>query len=418
MENTPSSSNQPLSREPISREPISGEPISREPRLPVSEDVEAGPGPRHSRIFGAPINALSDGFRAAPGTGDRGSHSLVEGSSFGSACSALRAAVLTDIPAPDIRTTLRDEFEFLKQSSYRGVPGVLCIDSGRPGPSIGIGISTHGNEPSGLAASWYCRKENFLAQRLESGRVLFMLQNVAATERYFATPATDMIALHKCRLNDINFNRLPADALERDPASASEIRRLHELYPVYRELGYGLDIHSTTGISTPMIIEVSGDALQLMRGMPIETLLRGVVGVQIGKPASHFFGGVDAEIPVIGIETGCHEQPEALQRSIQCTMAFLANVGVLGSNVTTSPRAFTVFDIYGSLIHENAGMKLMRSTTGFEAVSQGELIAQSAEKDYRCPEDGHVVLGPPTIEIVPLGEEVLFYSRPKRREVL
>src|SRR5947209_1565224 len=88
------------------------------------------------------------------------------------------------VPSPD---ELRATFEMLQASSYLDVPGVLRVDSAsrHNGPIVGISACTHGNEPCGLAAIWYCLREGFLRNSLVKGSVIFMVNNLAATAEYF-----------------------------------------------------------------------------------------------------------------------------------------------------------------------------------------------------------------------------------------
>jgi len=50
---------------------------------------------------------------------------------------------------------LRRQFDFIQQSICDGVKGVWNIDSGKSGPTLGVTIHTHGNEPSGLSFLFY-----------------------------------------------------------------------------------------------------------------------------------------------------------------------------------------------------------------------------------------------------------------------
>ena len=49
----------------------------------------------------------------------------------------------------------RGIFDRLTTSTSNGVHGVMAINSGNPGPVLGITACTHGNEPSGLAVFDY-----------------------------------------------------------------------------------------------------------------------------------------------------------------------------------------------------------------------------------------------------------------------
>ena len=72
------------------------------------------------------------------------------------------------------------QFNFIKKSSYQGVNGVWKIQSGKPGPVLGITLHTHGNEPSGLAVLSHFREKFPLERHLKNGAVVFALNNILA----------------------------------------------------------------------------------------------------------------------------------------------------------------------------------------------------------------------------------------------
>ena len=88
-------------------------------------------------------------------------------------------------------------FSIIKESRYKGVAGVICLDSNKPGPVVGVTICTHGNEPCGLALVNELKKPS-------KGKVVICLNNLKATENYFlATTETEEI---ETRFIDINMN--------------------------------------------------------------------------------------------------------------------------------------------------------------------------------------------------------------------
>ena len=114
---------------------------------------------------------------------------------------------------------LKEEYYSICNSLEFGVKGIVAFDSGVAGPCVGVTMMTHGNEPSGLAALRHFRASDMI-RKLQKGKVIFVLNNVAAAEKYFA--ALDIVGQTEgarvrlsARFLDVNMNRLPADMPER-----------------------------------------------------------------------------------------------------------------------------------------------------------------------------------------------------------
>src|SRR3989344_8257828 len=226
---------------------------------------------------------------------------------------------MSNITAPTFEQ-LSSEFDFLKSSEFESVKGVLCINSGNPGPMLGITVSTHGNEPSGLAALWYLRNEFKLTDNLLRGSVFLVLNNVRATERYFAACATqDDAAKKTARFCDHNMNRLPENSLILKGDTRYEILRVQELRPVWERFEVAFDIHSTQMPSDPMIIACGGLQEDLIKGFPVSILITNIEKVQVEKPAVSFYG-VEGRIKTLAIEAGSHDNPSSFAGSIACTL--------------------------------------------------------------------------------------------------
>lgn len=81
---------------------------------------------------------------------------------------------------------LRRLLEFLqrtKNNFYDGIAGVYFSESGRPGPTVGITVATHGNEIAGIEAVERLIQSNLNAE-LTCGRVLFVINNLLAAEKF------------------------------------------------------------------------------------------------------------------------------------------------------------------------------------------------------------------------------------------
>lgn len=311
---------------------------------------------------------------------------------------------------------LAEEFLLIKNSFFLGIPGVVLFDSGIPGPCLGVTIQTHGNEPSGLAALRHFRKEN-LVRNLLKGSVMFVLNNIEASERYFETfkisdpDKQDKMKL-KARFCDVNMNRLPADTLRLLGDSRSEIVRAQKLEPIWKQFDLGLDIHTMRNTTDPMVIALGDVKSDLYRGFPVDNIIRNIENIQTGKPASAFYGehGVT---PVFGIEAGLHEEASSFELAVICVLTLLQNIGMLTSEPEVAKKIYKEYLINGSIFFPNGSYELSKEFKGYEQVEEGQLIAEGDGDPIRVQFAGHIIFGPlgrkPT---APLTDEVLFLSAP------
>jgi len=329
---------------------------------------------------------------------------------------AAPAAVSRGPGRGELFSQVKETFELLRTSTHLGVPGVLHLDSGKPGPQVGIGIMTHGNEPGGLAALKMCLRGDYLKGRITHGSVTFMLQNIAAAERFFSMPDADEADLERCRFLEENMNRLPPEIIEGTAASSVEGRRLRELLPVYAGLDFGLDIHSTSADPTGMIIQVKGDTRNLLRALPYDVVIEGIVDVQRNKPASAFFGGAGRSIPTLGIECGVHYSPEAMRSAFEATIAFIQNCGILNdepeSRPTAGPHTHKIYRVTHSVLFPNKELRLVEAFAGFPRIVKGQVLARGGGEEILSPIDGHALLGFKTLHPFNLADEAAFLSEP------
>src|SRR3989344_3131606 len=200
---------------------------------------------------------------------------------------------------------LKNTFETFTQSSYKGVLGVLKFEGTIPGQCVGITICTHGNEPSGLAAA------AFLLDYLSKNSL-----ELVADNRY-------------------------------------EIRRAQELAPIWKQFTVGLDIHSTTALTDPMIIANGGNfgaIKDLIRGFPIDILISNIDQAQIGMPAATLYGDRTKEARIFAIEAGQHEQNESFDRAAHCSLTLLQNLKMLKGVPDNRQRKLREYFIDSSII--------------------------------------------------------------------
>lgn len=308
---------------------------------------------------------------------------------------------------------LREEFRFISRSKYQGVPGVFVFDSGCKGPTVGVTIHTHGNEPSGLAALWYLRNKFRLWEKLLCGRVVFVLNNLKATSRYFR--AKSQKEKEATRFCDLNMNRLPPDMCARKMSKQYEIKRALDLLPVWQCFDAALDIHSEANVrSEPMIIEVKSDRriARLIRKFPIGLRLSDVERFQLQKPMLAFCGNPKKRIPAVGIETGSHEELSSFCVASQCVLLFIAGNGLLnyGGELPAVERISYRFN--GRILFPDSSWKLVKIFKRFEQVKRGQLLARNLEGcELRSPVSASVIFPPIGLVKANIADEVMFLAK-------
>lgn len=319
-----------------------------------------------------------------------------------------------DITVP-VLADLKDVFETIKTAEYAGIKGVLRFDSGVEGPTVGITVCTHGNEPVGLAALWHFLNNGAL-EDLRCGQVFFVLNNLKATENYFA--ATTDEEKYRSRFVDMNMNRMP-ESLEASLSDKYEIVRAQELLPVWSLFDIGMDLHSTSVASDPMMVLRHGSNFDMVRGFPVPNIISGLSNVMRDNPVMDFYGGVKQQrAQVVLLEAGCHETPEAFAVGIACVEALLGNLGLTDYDADGTLDSYDHYQICDSIFFPNESYSTTEIYPCFAPISGGDCLATGNGEDIIAEEDGHALMcfaqgKPPTLE-----EEALFISLPVERMVL
>lgn len=300
-------------------------------------------------------------------------------------------------------------FDRIRKDTYRGVPGVWRVDSGVKGPVLGITIHTHGNEPSGLAILAHFSENDRLVRMLKRGSVIFVLNNIKATERYLRARTKD--EKKASRFKDVNMNRLPRDLKQRKKDTRYEIRRARELLPIWKLFDAAIDVHSMSQKSKPFIIAIGTLPKKLVHGFPIQTIVSNIQDVMRDRSAITFYG--NGRIPSLGVETGSHEQRESFVCGVRCITALLQNMNMTDKS-TSFPRKrnYTHYRLYAPLWLHTKDAELARPYRNYERVRKGEVLALDGKRRITATKNGHVILPPVGTKPKHLGEETLFLSEP------
>lgn len=308
---------------------------------------------------------------------------------------------------------LKTIFNFIKNQNSDGINGVLEYDSGVSGKILGITMCTHGNEPVGLAILDFFIKTQ-LWTKIKNGKIIFILQNIAATREYF-----DNLFLperSKCRFYHHNYNRLPENVIDIEATNIYEFNRVKELYPFYQKFDVGFDIH-TSNDPKPMIIAGSRFHPNLVKGFPIETVITNIAKEQIGIPSFELFGGIDNDIPVFEIEAGTHESPTSFKVAIDCCIALLINMKMLEGRTVKAVDSYKEYAITDSVIFKDESYEMSKVFNYYEQLHANQILALSTNSKNSavvCKEDGHAIF-PPTKQLkkpFSLNEEQMFISKP------
>ena len=320
---------------------------------------------------------------------------------------------------------LKGVFSLISNSRYKDVKGVLKFDSNKKGPTLGITMQTHGDEPAGLAVLWNFITSN-LQLELKNGSVIFILQNIEAARGYFSLLGDSNRNQYRYTVNGVNFNRLPEDSLEMQkrvakgkklPPLAYEITRLNELYPIYEEFTHGYDIH-TSQDEIPIIIAGNKFYPELVKGFPIEIVLTNIAEAQLNLPSFSFFGGLNSNIPVFEIEAGTDEDEKSFQVAIDCSIALMRNLKMIQGETQVAVKHYKEYFISDILVLENESFELVKFFEYYERIKKGQPLAKGItngkEKIIRASTEGHAIFPPlnkKKRDLFSLTEETMFISK-------
>lgn len=283
-------------------------------------------------------------------------------------------------------------FDQLSQSSVDGILGFVTVDSGRPGPVLGITACTHGNEPSGLVAIDFLLNEFDIQKKIKKGKVVMGINNLEACRRYLSGD----FEKEACRFVDINMNRLPEnlEAIKKD-VGAYEIGRAKELLKIWRTFEVSLDIHSTKQNTPPMIINAGAKFEEdLAKGFPIKIILNNIDQIQIGKPAFAFYGSTDKQIPVIEIEAGQHESDDAFKVATETVLNLLQNLEMIDIFIEPKTPERESYIVVGSVVLPDSSYRLVREFKDFEFIPKDTLIANGEGDSIIAMGDCYTLFAP------------------------
>jgi len=282
--------------------------------------------------------------------------------------------------------------------------GLFEIDSGKPGPVVGILAHTHGNEPVGLAAIMGLLAENALADRLKVGKVLLIVNNLEAARRFYRE-AEGQTTTAAWRFVDQDMNRVP----EVLAGESYELQRLRQVLPYYQSLTHVLDLHSTSAPSEPMLIQSENAPDLSFPGVSIQ--LQGIIACLRGKPLISLCKQAAGYV----VECGSHENPESWRLAQAVSWHFLAELGLLDGPVVLSEQDLETYEIYQAVVFPNASYQLTKILESYEFLPQGMVLARGEGEPLVIKQDSYAIMPSPRLRPVHSGSEFLFLATRKER---
>lgn len=313
-------------------------------------------------------------------------------------------------------------FDTLAKSEVKGVRGVMEFQGTQPGPTLYVGLMSHGNEqvPAGLIRTLSDGRNGGI--EIVRGKVRVVMNNLEAA-----------IAGVRVLPNGINFNRLPKDILRGQnwDTKISEVARMRALHNAgHLDASAGFDAHTTIGPSEPLKIHIKGDPATF-NTVGIRDYTTGIVPLQGGTVAQgNFIGTADGDprmdddgIPVLEMEAGGpHHRSDIIESLVHGLVATLREQGMIDDGIVEieegTQHQYDVVTYQPNL--DQGGSKYRYANKGpYEAVSGGEIVAtDESENKYPhiiAPHDGNLILPPAAGQIVDPHDSDWWYSTPVQK---
>ncbi len=281
------------------------------------------------------------------------------------------------------------------RSGTDGIPYVIGIDSGRPGPHAVITGLVHGNELSGAWALIALLEQNIRPKR---GRLSLAFVNVQALQHF--NPRQPKAS----RYLDHDFNRL-WDAERLDSRERSrELDRAREIRPLIESADWLLDLHSMQHAAEPLLLSGvarKGQHLALAMGYP--RLIVADAGHDNGARMRDFGAFADASRPQTAmlVECGQHWAKSSIEIAITSCRQFLAAVDMaeapyldrLGRGPKPVPQQ--VIEVTDAMIVKKGPFRFSRAVKGLDVISKaGTIIAYDGDLPVATPYDDCVLIMP------------------------
>lgn len=289
------------------------------------------------------------------------------------------------LPHFDVELTPPDLTRWLPGNT--GVPGFWTIDSGRPGPHVGLIALMHGNELAGAIALTELLDHPI---PLACGRLTLGFANLAAFERFDPAQPT------ASRFVDEDLNRLWDIATLESGRRSKELDRARAMRPLVDTFDVVMDLHSMLWPSDPLILSglaPRGQALACAIGWPPAVVSD--VGHSSGKrlidyPA--FLG--DGHATGVLVEAGQHWQRQTVHSTRRSIDNLLHVCGLAPQpGLTITPGHLLRVTV--AITAGTNTFSFVRAFRGGEVIAQrNTLIALDGTAEIRTPYDDCMLVMP------------------------
>jgi predicted deacylase len=308
-----------------------------------------------------------------------------------------------EIDAPDIRA---------HSSGSAGVPYVVHLDSGRPGPQVVITALVHGNE---LCGAWALLRLLESGIRPQAGRLSLAFVNTLAYERF------DPAEPKATRYLDEDLNRLWDPATLDGPRRSLELERARELRPLIESADWLLDLHSMQLPARPLLLcGLCAKGRQLAARMGYPDLVVADRGHSNGARMRDFGAFADPASPrtAMLVECGQHWARGSVDVAIAACRQFLQAVEIVKPTMLDrlcppperSPQRMV--EVTDAVTVNGGPFRFTRDFQGLEIIPEaGTIIAYDGAMPIRTPYDQCILIMPsrrlsPGLTAVRLGQLV------------
>jgi predicted deacylase len=300
-----------------------------------------------------------------------------------------RDSSLSEPPPFDVLISPPDLTPWL--AGDRDIPGVICRDSGRPGPHVVLLSLMHGNEFAGAIVL-----DRLLRQRLtpKRGRISFGFVNLAAFERF------DPRAPTLSRFIDEDINRLWEEQALTGPRHSLELSRAREIRPLIDQADVILDLHSMLWPSDPLILcgpTEEGKALGHAVGWPPTVVAD--AGHANGPRLIDYARFATPGATAVLVEAGQHWRPETVDNTMASVAGLLRHFDLVSSDTILppppmqGPRQFAI--VTDVITPRTTSFSFVRPWYGGEVVARrNTVIAMDGITEIRTPYDNCLLVMP------------------------
>ena len=172
----------------------------------------------------------------------------------------------------------------LLYSNHGNIPWVLCIDSGKKWPIVGIIACTHWWETVWLEIIDYLLHTLWIQKKLLKWKIYFILSNIKAYEKSLELKKKWVAGyMMESRYVEENMNRCCSVVSLNNPINY-ERKRANELSQIVKKLDIIIDIHSTTHPSGSMIIHTIKSNKYLWKFTNTDDIYIDFIKYMTGKP--------------------------------------------------------------------------------------------------------------------------------------